>query len=139
MQQWNGTVWEKKPRLFVARVATGASSVTSIITYALKRQYISPWIPVSANNSYNFGHNIGVPIVDLGIAPSFSFSLDNMGANVSYAHDVYAIAAYSTGIGHLSYQSDANNLKCAFGGGVQIYNNTIYTAGYYRLALSSAW
>jgi hypothetical protein len=143
MKRYTGSAWEIKQRVFVGEAVTGASAVTSVITYALKRRYISSWTPVAANGSYTLNHNIGIPIPNLGIASSFSFSLDAAGSDASYAHDVYTQPTTGQITGHYNKDNTVintrNTLKFGFLDLVQVYRGNLYTAGYYRAALSSSW
>jgi hypothetical protein len=47
VQQWNGTAWENKQRVFVGECTTDASSVTSVTCYAIQGKYDSGWFAVS--------------------------------------------------------------------------------------------
>jgi hypothetical protein len=60
MQRWNGSAWEKKIRLMVGECVTGASSITSVIAYALKGKYNSPITAITTNQTYNLSSNLGV-------------------------------------------------------------------------------
>lgn len=62
MTVWNDTTgaWDIKQRVFVGEAVCGASSVSSVVAYALKGEYDSGWfdIPISAKRTKD--HNIGV-------------------------------------------------------------------------------
>lgn len=59
MKVWNGSSWETKQRVFLGEAVTGASSVTSAITYALQGRYESEVFAVTKNTNYTKSHNIG--------------------------------------------------------------------------------
>jgi hypothetical protein len=141
MKRWAGTAWEIKQRVFVGEAVTGASSIMNVITYALKRRFISRWMAVAATQNYTFNHNLGISIPDLGIAPAFYFSLDSSGNDSYYAHDIYLHTDANT-VGHSvrTIAANSRNTICfGFGAYVQMYLNTLRTSGYYRVALSSTW
>jgi hypothetical protein len=60
-QRWDGEKWEKKIRLAVGECATGASSVSSVIAYAVKRQYCNGVFVIANNQTYNKPANLGIP------------------------------------------------------------------------------
>lgn len=60
MKVWNGTSFDVKQRVFLGEAVTGASTVTSAITYALNGQYDSGAFAVTANTEYTKSHNLGV-------------------------------------------------------------------------------
>ncbi len=60
MKVGNGTTWTVVQRVFVGQAVTNASTVTSVVTYALRGQYDSGVITVAANTGYQREHNIGV-------------------------------------------------------------------------------
>jgi hypothetical protein len=59
MKVWNGSSWETKQRVFLGEAVTGASSVTSAITYALQGRYESEVFALAKNTNYSRSHNIG--------------------------------------------------------------------------------
>lgn len=65
MKRWSGSAWEEKQRVFLGECVTNASSVTSIVTYALCGMYDSGWFPVSEHQNYVKTHALGcIPIED---------------------------------------------------------------------------
>jgi hypothetical protein len=58
MKRYSGTAWENKQRVFVGECVTGASTVTSVICYALRGYYDSGWFNVATQNEYTKNHNI---------------------------------------------------------------------------------
>lgn len=62
MNMWDQSTqaWIEKQRVFLGEAVTDGSSVTDIITYALKGQYESEIFDVSANTVYAKSHNIGM-------------------------------------------------------------------------------
>jgi hypothetical protein len=59
MKRWSGTAWDVKQRVFVGECTTDASSVTSVICYAIRGKYRQRFA-VSALQTYNLNHNLGV-------------------------------------------------------------------------------
>lgn len=62
MKRWSGSAFVVLQRVFIGEAVTGASTVTSVITYAYQRIYQSIWVAVVADTSYSFNHNLGIPI-----------------------------------------------------------------------------
>lgn len=60
MKRWNGTAWENKQRVFVGECTTDASSVTSVICYAIQGKYESDIFEITAVSTILKSHNIGV-------------------------------------------------------------------------------
>jgi hypothetical protein len=60
MKRWSGTTWDVKQRVFVGECSTNASSVTSVVCYALQGKYDSGWFSFSSGSSTQKSHNIGV-------------------------------------------------------------------------------
>jgi hypothetical protein len=67
MKRWNGSAWEIKQRVFVGECVTGASSVTSVITYGLRGQYDSGEFNITINTLYTKTPNLGLPPGDVEI------------------------------------------------------------------------
>jgi hypothetical protein len=65
MKRWSGTAWDVKQRVFVGECTTDASSVTSVICYAIQGKYDSGWFAVGANQEYSKNYNIGRSLDDL--------------------------------------------------------------------------
>ncbi|MBS1983112.1 MAG: hypothetical protein JST16_02975 [Bdellovibrionales bacterium] len=63
-KSWNGSSWDAVQRLFVGEAVTGASSVSSVTTYALRGYYESPVFSVAAASFYTKNHNLGVEPLD---------------------------------------------------------------------------
>jgi hypothetical protein len=141
MQRWNGSAWEKKIRLMVGEAVTGASSITSVIAYAVKGQYDSGWFPVAANQNYTRNHNIGTKISD-GFYNQFYFSLDAAGVDSSFTHGIH-VWPDNTELGHFAREDAANNariyIKFGFGNRVQFYRSASRTTGYYRILIKRSW
>lgn len=55
-----GSLWVPKRRVYVGEAVTGPSSVTSLVTYALRGEYDSGWFAVSSGNVYIKTHNLGI-------------------------------------------------------------------------------
>lgn len=61
MNRWSGSAWVQVHRVFIGEAVTGASTVSSVVTYAYQGKYDSGWIntlPGAGLVSKN--HNIGV-------------------------------------------------------------------------------
>jgi hypothetical protein len=140
MQEWDGSAWQKRLRLMVGEATTDASSVTSVIAYAVQCKYDSNWFPVATNTNYTKNHNIGIRIPD-GLDVKFFFSVDSAGADASFAHDLYLES--STGIGHYCRENivyvTRNTIKLGFGSYIQNYKNIKQTSGYYRFFIKRGW
>lgn len=139
MKRYTGSAWEIKQRVFVGEAVTGASSVTSVITYALKGEYDSGWFSIAANQNYTKNHNIGVKISD-GLQTQFYFSMDSTGSDSSFAH-----SGFNTGTfweGHWIKESTSNSrtvIKFGFGDYTQNYAGAVRTSGYYRVFIKRGW
>jgi hypothetical protein len=59
MWRWEGSGWEQVQRVFLGEAVSNASGVTSAITYAYRRSYVSAWTAAAAGNSLVFNHNLG--------------------------------------------------------------------------------
>jgi hypothetical protein len=138
MKRYSGTAWENKQRVFVGECTTGASSVTSVICYALQGRYDSGWFAVAANQGYTKNHNIGIRIPN-GLQLQFYYSMDANGNDASFAHDIYY--ASDQFAGHLinaTPQQTRNVIKIYFSHNVQYYG-TLRTSGYYRILIKRSW
>ena len=68
MQQWNGTAWDKKLRLFVGEATTDASSVTSVTCYAIQGSSVVISNVLAADQVQTLSHNLGRKPNKLGIS-----------------------------------------------------------------------
>lgn len=97
VQQWNGTAWEKKYRLMVGECTTDASSVTSVICYAIQGKYESERISIGLNNTYVINANIG------STATTYRYEIsqnsDGSGWNIDTATSWYMGGLYWKGAG----------------------------------------
>lgn len=59
-QYWSGSAWVLVQRVFIGECATGASTVTSVISYQYKGQYDSGEFSVSVATLYIKNHNLGL-------------------------------------------------------------------------------
>lgn len=141
MKRYNGTVWENKQRVFVGECVTGASSVTSVICYALQGKWDSGWFPVAANTGYTTEHKIGIRLHN-GLQPCFYFSATGTDSDATFAHDVNT-ADISTVLGHYSQQDiqheTRNKIYFGFGSHVQTFRGAVRVSGYYRIFIKRGW
>jgi hypothetical protein len=68
MKRWNGTAWENKQRVFVGECTTDASSVTSVICYALRGRYDSGEFDIEKSNTYLTIPNLGLHPANIDIS-----------------------------------------------------------------------
>lgn len=140
MKVYNGSSWDEKQRVFLGEAVTGASSVTSVITYALQGRYDSDWFSVSANTNYTKDHNIGIYIPD-GLNVQFYFSPNGDNADASYAGD--HVNSGGNVYNHYNRENVANitrnKIKLGFLTYTQTYRSTAYTNGYYRITINRMW
>lgn len=69
MKRWTGAAWAVVQRVFIGEVVTGASTVSSVVTYAYQRRYDSGWtntLPAAAT-LISRNHNIGVDDIEVEI------------------------------------------------------------------------
>ncbi|MBD2019368.1 hypothetical protein H6F43_04115 [Leptolyngbya sp. FACHB-36] len=62
MSRWTGSVWTTTQRVFVGEVVAGASTISSITTYAYAGLYESDWVTVSAPGARTIESLMGMPI-----------------------------------------------------------------------------
>jgi hypothetical protein len=95
MKRYSGSAWVNVQRVFVGECVTGASSVTSVITYALKGQYFSDkWIPTTST-TYTKDSNIGC----LPVEATLWYSTDSWVSmrKIHSDHYVYSTTDYARG------------------------------------------
>lgn len=68
MFRWTGTLWAGVTRTFIGEAVAGATTVTTVRTYAYNGYSESDWFPVVGNTAYLFDHNLGVPIEQLKVS-----------------------------------------------------------------------
>lgn len=59
MKRWSGSAWETKQRVFVGEAVTDGSGVTSVVSYALRGEYVPARFTVAASTNITKSHNIG--------------------------------------------------------------------------------
>lgn len=121
----NGTTAPQVYMTFHSEAATGASTVTSVVTYALNGMYISDEFTWAASNNYNKNHNIGVP---------YTFLKTKMVSRVTTAAAGYAIGDFvdlstmsygdASSHGYGLYSSGINNVGATFGTNPAIFGRT---------------
>ena len=82
MKLGNGTTWTVVNVVFVGEAVTGASTVTSVTSYALQGTYASVWGAVgetATNTAYSFTHNLGISMY------SFSYEAKNVTAEFGFS------------------------------------------------------
>lgn len=91
----DGSSWVNKQRVFVGEYVctAGAVSSASIITYALRGEYVSSVVPVVINNVYTANHNIGTDKCNIYVyaRKSSAYNWSLMGGSLQHSA---ASAAY---------------------------------------------
>lgn len=67
MWVWSGSVWTAVQRVFVGSCTTGASTVSSVITYGYNGRGVSAWVNLLANGVNNVAflqHNLGMSVTE---------------------------------------------------------------------------
>ena len=86
MQRWNGSAWAAVQRVFVGEAVTGASTVTSVDTYAYSGLFVTGWFAVTTGTNYSKKHYLGMSIADANALVSVFTSTSSTGAsNVAIA------------------------------------------------------
>lgn len=125
MKRYSGAAWENKQRVFVGECVTGASSVTSVICYALCGTYNSGYFVVNVNSTYSKDHNIGC----FGELESVLFWSQSTTANLDYVVNAYATNGGTVGL----FRNRATILS---GSSYIILQPGIsQTSGYYKLVV----
>ena len=60
MKRWDGSAWEEKDRIFIGEAVTDATSVTSVVSYALRGLFVSDVLSVTYNTTYDINSNLGI-------------------------------------------------------------------------------
>jgi hypothetical protein len=69
MQSWSGSAWVASNTVFVGEAVAGPSTITSVVSYAFQRQYVSPWtnpLPGAAT-VVTVADNLGTSLKDVRI------------------------------------------------------------------------
>jgi len=109
----NGTdTWTAKQVVFIGEAVTDGSSVTSVINYALRGEYMGAWgNPPATNAQYTVTHNIGVnpKVIEL--------EMKNISTQGGYGVGETCLSKiYSNGTTHqpLSFRIGSNTAQCFF-------------------------
>jgi|GEM_PF-5319070 len=108
MEMWitNGTAYDKKYRVFLAEATTDATSVTSVINYALNGKYESQQSAITMGQTTNYAHNLGCR------PKSIKLKLECAATNLGYAvGDVIepSSANYADSSGYTLANTSRNN------------------------------
>jgi len=136
MMRYTGSVWEPKQRIFIGEATTDGSSVTAVVSYALRGIYDSSWFSVAANTQYTKTHNLGMPPLDIQL---FGATADAPPANV---HRVIFFNDGTNGKGGQVGAITELDLKLNASSGFDyplFYLNTSATSGYYRVIARRGW
>lgn len=145
MKRWSGSAWVVFQRVFVGEAATGASTVTSVITYAYRGFYQSVWLAVVANTTYNFSHNLGINLASSN--PTLQV-LTSTAGNDSDAIQATPYVSVNTGLTtnpsygwQVVYTAPVRNVfgLATENNVMRNTSNVFVTTGYYKVCLSRGW
>lgn len=134
MKQWSGSAWVTKQRVLIGECTTGASSVTSVTTYAYRGVYRSNWLAVTSNTLYAFNHNLGV---QAGSGVFFSLFTSVAGSDGDAVPGNLAFLSGASYYGYQFYNGGLSTWKAiqirALEYPVLNASNAWLTSGYYKL------
>lgn len=136
MKRWTGSAWEYKSRIFIGEAVTDASSVTSVVNYALCGMYDSDWFSVAQNTQYTKNHNLGITPSDIQLLGASSITPPSNIHDVIYYHN--GTNGYGGQVGAITELNFAINAAANFQNPI-FYLGTSGTSGYYRVIARRGW
>ncbi|PSB26218.1 hypothetical protein [Stenomitos frigidus] len=141
MKTYTGSAFVPVQRVIIGEVATNATSVTNVITYAYRGHFASNWIAVAANTVYTVNHNLGVQLASAsGNLQFWTSATGSEGDAVLATPSVYFNAKY--------YGYQTNNAVSAAWKLLQFAtkdfvlldtSNNWQTTGYYQVRMTRGW
>lgn len=62
MKLGNGSTWAAVNVVFVGEAVAGASTISSVVSYAFQRRALSSPVSYTTSTAYTFSHNLGIPV-----------------------------------------------------------------------------
>ncbi len=144
MQRWNGSAWVAVQRVFVGEAVTGASTVTSVDTYAYSGLFATGWFAVTVSTNYSKKHYLGMTLADANALVSVFTSTSATGTSDVTIAPTY-VSNMATFYGYLP-KSTLINSRQGFGfftgnGGVHFDNGSggWVTSSYYNIIYKRGW